>query len=99
MWMVHVGSGEYWRTTHGNPNAIKMTDDEFLIQMLNAGGTWPDTPLICDPMGVRLMQKGLIELIKPEVPYLPYAVLTVAGEKRARNHDDLVPDKQEQDDG
>lgn len=59
-----------------------MTDDEFLVQMLNAGGRWSDV-VGRRPMGVRLMQKGLIELIKPEVPYLPYAVLTVAGEKRA----------------
>ena len=64
-----------------------MSDDEFLVQMLNAGGTWPDTPLVRCPMGIRLMQKGLIELIQPEPPYLSYAALTVAGEKRARDHD------------
>lgn len=65
-----------------------MADDEFLVQMLNAGGTWPDHPIAHQPMGIRLMQKGLIELIKPEAPYLPYAALTVAGEKRARDHDE-----------
>jgi len=25
-WMVHIGDGEYWCTTHGNPNAIKSSD-------------------------------------------------------------------------
>ncbi len=61
-----------------------MTDDEFLVQMLNAGGTWSDV-IGQRPIGVRLMQKGLIELIKPPTPFLPYAVLTVAGENRARD--------------
>ena len=61
-----------------------MTDDQFLVQMLNAGGTWPDHPIANRPMGIRLMQKGLIELIKPEAPYCPYAALTVSGEKLAR---------------
>lgn len=64
-----------------------MTDDQFLVQMLNAGGTWSDV-VGRRPMGIRLMQKGLIELIKPPTPFLPYAVLTSAGEKRAHDHDE-----------
>lgn len=63
-----------------------MTDDEFLVQMLNAGGTWSDV-VGRKPMGIRLMQRGLIELIKPDPPYLPYAILTVAGERRARHEE------------
>lgn len=61
-----------------------MTDDEFLIQMYKAGGTWSDV-VGRRPTGVRLMQRGLIELIEPKAPYLPYAVLTTSGERRARS--------------
>ena len=68
-----------------------MTADEFLLQMLNAGGTWSDV-IGQRPLGVELMQKGLIELVKPEAPYLPYAVLTIQGERRAR---ELVPVEKE----
>ena len=68
-----------------------LSDDQFLVNMLNAGGTWPDRPIAHTEQGRRLMRKGLIELVKPDpddypgmaVP-LPYAALTIAGVRRAR---------------
>jgi len=57
--------------------------EKTLARIYAAGGTWPDV-IGNHSDGKELMRLGLLELIKPSAPYLPYATLTKAGMKRAR---------------
>jgi hypothetical protein len=58
--------------------------EAFLVRILDADGTWPDRPVVNRPFGRELMQLGYVELVEPKAPYLPYAALTRAGERKAR---------------
>lgn len=64
---------------------MELTRDakDMLVRIYKAAGTWPGHPIVNLPVGKELMQKGLVELIKPNAPYLPYAALTISGERRA----------------
>lgn len=43
------------------------------------GGAWPDRPFLRSPASRPLMRKGLVEVIDPGAPYIPYARITAAG--------------------
>lgn len=50
------------------------------LDRLRTRGTWPERPFLNDrENSIPLMQQGLVELIKPPAPYLPYAAITAAG--------------------
>lgn len=54
-----------------------------LGSLVRMGGTGPDRPYMREP-GPELMRRGLIELVRPEPPLLPYARITAAGREAAR---------------
>lgn len=49
-------------------------------------GAWPSRPFLNDrENSVPLMQQGLVEVIQPDAPYLPYARITKAGRAAAKS--------------
>jgi hypothetical protein len=62
---------------------MPLTDQEraWLERIAAAtNGMWPDRPFLRDQKtATSLMQQGLVELVKPAAPYIPYAAITPAG--------------------
>jgi hypothetical protein len=50
------------------------------LERLAITGTGPDRPFLRDkPTSIALMQKGLVEVVQPQAPYLSFAKITDAG--------------------
>lgn len=50
------------------------------LERIGNAGTWPDRPFLRDTeCSLPLMRMGLVEVIKPDTPFLSYAILTPAG--------------------
>lgn len=53
------------------------------LHRIGEDGHWPDRPFLADKeASLPLMRLGLVEVVKPAPPYLPYARLTRAGYDR-----------------
>lgn len=49
-------------------------------------GAWPSRPFLRDEVNsIPLMRQGLVEVIQPDAPYLPYAQITKAGRQAIPN--------------
>ena len=74
--------------------ALAADEAKLLRNLLDNGGTLPDRPVLrrSGPAARSLMRKGLIEAVKPNVPYLPYIRLTETGHEKALAALDAPPE-------